>query len=78
VPKCAIFDLLFNTLIKSYLGGRFFGVFSKIEADICHFVFFTQLALKSGVSFENSFHLKKPMCLFDSSLHVLPQDVSVL
>ncbi len=64
--------------------------FVKFE-DICHFVFFTQHALKSRVLFENSFHLKQSMCLFDSIAcmcsswtclfykpPVLPLDVSIL
>jgi hypothetical protein len=67
VPMCGIFDLLFYTLINPIrtedLGdGKYFVNFE----DICHFVFFTQHALKSRVFFENSFHLKQPMCLFDS------------
>ncbi len=56
----------FSTSCFRFRGWKFF------------FVFFTQHALKSRVFFENSFHLKQPMCLFDSSLHVLPLDVSVL
>ncbi len=53
MSKYEIYDLLFYTLL--------FGVFSKIEADIFHFEFFTKRALKSRVSFENSFHVKQPM-----------------
>jgi hypothetical protein len=67
VPKCEIFDLLFYTFINPIRTEGFRGwKFCFNFKEICHFVFFTQHALKSRVFFENS------------SLHVLLLGVSVL